>query len=184
MELFLYTVSSKACRLHGYGSHRYRKNQQLRFMVMELLGESISSFEKRQPGGRFSPADAVRMLLEMLECLKEFHELGFVHRDIKPSNFVRRLKRKTRFDCCLIDFGMAKRHIVNDVVETPAESAEFSGTSRMASLNCHDLKDLSRRDDCWSFLFIAMRFTMNGLPWDGIAARVGTFERSRVECSD
>ena len=47
----------------------------------------------------------------------------------------------------------------------PRTNAEFRGTISYASLNAHLKKDLSRRDDLWSYFFTILDFFDEPLPW-------------------
>lgn len=100
--------------------------------------------------------------------LKRTPSRGFVHRDIKPSNF---LIEACELDaltvpCYIVDFGLAKKHLDDSGKPIPArETAQFRGSSLYASLNAHEARDLSRRDDLWSLLFILIDFSVGNLPW-------------------
>lgn len=55
--------------------------------------------------GKFSEAEILEILTEMLKILKFVHDSGSIHRDIKPSNIMRR-----RDGCLfLLDFGAVKQ---------------------------------------------------------------------------
>jgi serine/threonine protein kinase len=54
------------------------------YLVMELLGQDISTFRKEQPNQRFGPELGTRVVLAMLHALRSFHEEGYIHQDIKP----------------------------------------------------------------------------------------------------
>ena len=41
----------------------------------------------------------------------------------------------------------------------------FRGTARYASINAHLAKDLARRDDLWSLLYMLIEFATGILPW-------------------
>jgi serine/threonine protein kinase/Tfp pilus assembly protein PilF len=71
------------------------------FFVMEYLKGSPLS-EIIEKGGL--PSDqAVDIILQICEGLKEAHEAGIIHRDIKPSNII--MDKKGR--CKILDFGLA-----------------------------------------------------------------------------
>jgi serine/threonine protein kinase len=81
-----------------------------------------------------------------------------VHRDIKPANFVLGLNSPQE-EVTLVDFGLAKEHISEDgEVYPPRSATEFRGTIPYASLSSHFKKELGRKDDLWSFFFMALEF--------------------------
>lgn len=135
-------------------------------LAMELLGEDLSVFRKRN--ARMDFQHVADFAVQMLRAIQAFHNTGFVHRDIKPSNFVRRRRetRKHRFDIALVDFGISRRFMNDDGTLRPArESASFRGTAKYASLNAHRSLELGRRDDLWSLFYIIVDFVMGSLPW-------------------
>jgi len=135
------------------------------YMVMELLGDNLSELRRNQPAGRFSISTTLKLGTHMIRAIEAVHEMGYIHRDIKPSNFVMGLgsKKRTGF---LIDFGLARRYMLPDGRVRPArETTGFRGTARYASINSHQCKDLSRRDDLWSVLYILIEFARGQLPW-------------------
>lgn len=64
------------------------RQDNINFLVMQLLGENLSDLRKRQPGGMFSLPTVCRLGVEMIQALQSIHVLGILHRDVKPSNFV------------------------------------------------------------------------------------------------
>lgn len=104
------------------------------------------------------------MLIQTLEAIKEVHEAGFIHRDVKPSNFVLSQDQNKVF---IVDFGLASRY----VDETGAHQKDtekdkcFKGTVSYASLNAHEFKELSRRDDMWSYFFMMLELLGESLSW-------------------
>jgi serine/threonine protein kinase len=142
------------------------RHRDYNFMVMELLGENISELRRAQPNGRFSMLTTLKLSLLMLRAIERVHELGFLHRDIKPSNYAMGLSPTKRNLCYLIDFGLARRYVLPTGAVRPArESAGFRGTARYASINSHQSKDLGRRDDLWSLLYVMIEFSKGQLPW-------------------
>lgn len=136
------------------------------YMVMELLGENISELRRRQPNGRFSMLTTLKMGMQMLKAIEHVHDLGYLHRDIKPSNYAMGLAPAKRHNCYLIDFGLARRYVLPNGEVRPARDATgFRGTARYASINSHQSKDLGRRDDLWSLLYVLIEFAKGQLPW-------------------
>ena len=152
------------CRYQQFGRH-----EEFHFVVMELLGENLSVLRKRQPGKRFSIGTTMRLGMQMVRAIEGMHDHGYLHRDIKPSNFAMGRHHENRDWCFLIDFGLARRYVLpSGDIRTARESAGFRGTARYASINSHLSKELSRRDDMWSLLYMMIEFLKGSLPWSNI----------------
>ncbi len=83
------------------------------YIVMELLeGESLAA---RMARGPLKVAEAVPILLDVLNALDALHRAGFIHRDLKPSNVF-----LTGHGVKLLDFGLARR---------PSGSSDGAGLS-------------------------------------------------------
>lgn len=74
------------------------------YLVQEFIdGENLEEEMARR--GKFSEAELMEVLTEMLKVLTFVHDSGSIHRDIKPSNIMRR--RDGRL--FLLDFGAVKQ---------------------------------------------------------------------------
>ena len=76
-------------------------------LVMELVdGPDLGA---RLARGRISPADVVRMTIDLAEALHTVHDRGIVHRDIKPGNVLLAPTSlpSVEFVAKLADFGIA-----------------------------------------------------------------------------
>lgn len=111
------------------------ENSHLNFIVMELFGKNISNL-KKSLGPAFTDIIAYDILLQMLTCIENIHNRGYIHRDIKPSNFVISQNERNVY---MVDFGLAKLHL-NKNGEPFAErkNADFRGTIAFASMNAHN----------------------------------------------
>ncbi|CAN8278405.1 unnamed protein product [Cochlearia groenlandica] len=76
------------------------------FVVMELCegGELLDRILAR--GGRYTEADAKRILVQILSATAFFHLQGVVHRDLKPENFLFTNKNEDAI-LKVIDFGLS-----------------------------------------------------------------------------
>ncbi|KAJ6232989.1 tau-tubulin kinase 1 [Anaeramoeba flamelloides] len=160
-------------------------NLRYNYLIMELLGNNLSVERRRRPERRFSLATTIKLGIEMIAAIEDMHLQGFVHRDIKPSNFVLRSTNRvshrnkqsgystnqiqTPTTICMIDFGLSRRYRHNDGnLRAPRPKVGFRGTARYASINSHKEKELSRRDDLWSLLYVFVEFLKGELPWSKI----------------
>lgn len=151
-----YVVSFVTCGRHG----------DFNYLVMELLGENISDLRRRQVSGRFSIVTTCRLAMQMIRAIEAVHNLGYLHRDIKPSNFAVGLSASKKNRVYMIDFGLSRRYVLpSGKVRPPRDSSGFRGTARYASINAHLSKDLARRDDLWSLLYMLIEFANGILPW-------------------
>ncbi|RWS18088.1 casein kinase I isoform gamma-3-like protein, partial [Leptotrombidium deliense] len=112
-------------------------------MVMELLWKSLQDcFE--WAGEKVSVKTVIQVALQMITRIETVHQKGLVHRDIKPENFLfgKQPKKKILY---LIDFGVAKEYL--DKEGKHIKCKEGTGTARYMSINTHQGKEQSRRDD-------------------------------------
>ena len=162
-------------------------------IVMQILGPNVTQVRKAQPGGRFRASTACHVGLQMLSALEAVHREGFVHRDVKPSNFVVGFESVVgtapggaaadaafRPSQCLfvLDYGLCRQYASRESAAhkpSSGRTAEFRGTSMYASLNSHAGKELTRRDDLWSLMYVVADLVLGGAPWRK-ASRV------RLEC--
>jgi serine/threonine protein kinase len=135
------------------------------YIVMELLGPSLNRIRSVLPTKKFTLACSLRVGIEMVFILREFHSRGFVHCDVKPSNFLIRPESPTPIS--LIDFGFSKRFIDPETGNPHSPSCHtcFVGTARYASINSHRKLDLSPRDDMISWFFTMIELITGELPW-------------------
>jgi len=148
------------------------RQNNINFLVMELLGDNLSDLRKKQARGAFSMATVCRLGCEMIDALQAVHGMGVMHRDVKPSNFVLGGRYKASQDPSLanklfiIDFGLSRKYIGPDgEIKPPRANAGFRGTARYASVNSHQCKELAPRDDLWSVFYMMVEFATGTLPW-------------------
>lgn len=80
------------------------KQEQFFYLVQEFIdGKNLE--EELQEKGKFSEAEVMEVLSEILKVLKVVHDSGSIHRDIKPSNIMRHRNGRLY----LLDFGAVKQ---------------------------------------------------------------------------
>lgn len=148
------------------------KGSDFTFLSMELLGPSLSTILKLIPGGKFSFSTAIRASYHILKCIEALHIFGYIHRDLKPGNILTR--EGTEYPLCLIDFGLSRMYINPTTGKhlPNRDKVGFRGTRAYASINAHNLRDLSRRDDLISWFYIIYEFIIEPLPWRKVENKV------------
>jgi len=95
------------------------------YIVMELMpGSTLKDLVDER--GPLAPEEAVRLILDVIEGLKEAHQLGVIHRDVKPSNCFRLPDGRVKIG----DFGLSRSlHSEAHLTQTGA----FLGTPLFAA---------------------------------------------------
>ena len=130
------------------------------YIVMERLeGETLR--RRLQDDGALSAADAVSIMLQILEGLSAAHAVGVLHRDIKPGNIFLTTGRGAPPTIKIIDFGLAKLLLM-----TKWHLRTSMGQEDMSSITSTDVvpgtpmylapeqiggdRDLDQRVDVWA----------------------------------
>lgn len=147
----------------------YGKTNDFSFYSMECLGPSLTSILNHFGKKQFNHSTALRSVYHILKCIESFHSLGFVHRDIKPGNILTR--EGNEHPLCLIDFGLSRVYVNPETGQhlQQRKRVGFRGTRAYASINAHESQDLSRRDDLFSWFYLAYEFLVGILPWRNLS---------------
>ena len=124
-----------------FGSHDGRP-----YMVMEYLrGEALSAMLRRE--GPVAPSTIIRIIVPVLRALAIAHQRGVIHRDIKPENiFLAGDEDGEAPITKILDFGIAKRLVADDVRLTDTRAA-FGTPAYMAPEQAMGARDVSPAAD-------------------------------------
>jgi tRNA A-37 threonylcarbamoyl transferase component Bud32 len=100
--------------------HDFGVEGDVAYIVMEFIrGRELRSYFDASE--RFTEAESVRIMCELLEALQFAHDAGVIHRDVKPANVMLDAQRRVK----LADFGVARiqdsdKSAAGTMVGTPA----------------------------------------------------------------
>ncbi|CAG9314967.1 unnamed protein product [Blepharisma stoltei] len=137
------------------------RNEDISYMVMQLLGKNLGSIQKEQ-GGKFDIGTTVSVALQILSRLEYIHHKGYIHRDIKPQQFLLSLDEKSIY---LVDFGLSQKYVYDNHHLAFQNHCSKVGNSTFASLNDHTGLRQSRRDDLESLAYMLIYMYKGSLPW-------------------
>jgi serine/threonine protein kinase len=111
----------------------------------------------------------------MLQAVKSLHQKGYIHRDIKPDNFMFDERGKVY----LIDLGLCKKYLRYDGQHIePKMRSSVIGTVNYISVNVHNMKEPSRRDDVESICYVLWKIC-GGLDWDSCETDLSIIKDSK-----
>ncbi|GMR37915.1 hypothetical protein PMAYCL1PPCAC_08110 [Pristionchus mayeri] len=170
MEVFVLSELAKRggrhfCKIEDKG--RYGT---FNYVVMTFVGKSLQDLRKEGPGGHMSLGTVLSVGIQCLEALEDLHGIGYLHRDVKPGNYtVGRAELGELRKVYVLDFGMCRK-FTNDqgVIRKPRAAAGFRGTVRYAPISCHMQRELCRKDDVETWIYMQVEMTTGNLPWKNV----------------
>lgn len=128
----------------------------LHFAVFEQLeGKDLGSVIGER--GALRPAEAMRILEQLLESLAEAHHRGILHRDLKPENVIV-THVGSELSVKLIDFGIARR--LDRGSPSITATGELIGTPRYMSPEQLTDKPLTAASDLYSLGMIGIEMCL------------------------
>ncbi len=138
------------------------------YFVMELL-EGHDLAHRIAHVGVLTPADAVRISLQIADTLRAAHAAGIVHRDLKPDNVFlvpdslvpggERVK--------LLDFGIAKL-FGDGRAQSTTKTGDVLGTPYyMSPEQCHGAGAVDHRTDIYSLGCVLFQLVCGRVPFPG-----------------
>ncbi|CAG9536786.1 unnamed protein product [Cercopithifilaria johnstoni] len=150
------------CTIEDKGRHK-----DFFYIVMTMVGKSLQDLRLNAENKKFSLGTAISVGIKCLEALEDLHNVGYLHRDVKPGNFaIGRPEVNELRNVYVLDFGMARLYIHEDgTMRNPRAVTGFRGTIKYAPLSAHILRELCRKDDVESWLYMVVELTNGKLPW-------------------
>jgi casein kinase I family protein HRR25 len=143
----------------------------IQYIVIELLGPNLSSLRKYMSDGKFKLGTFLKIALQTLIIIEDFHNNGFIHNDIKPANFL--LRPNSKSFLALTDFGLCT------VAKGDGKRIGFHGTKIYAGPNAHLNKELTTVDDLFGWFYTILEIYSGTLPWRGISDENEIFRKKQ-----
>jgi len=132
------------------------------YIALELLeGESLGARLSRER--RLSPAEALRVLLPVIDALVTAHDTKILHRDLKPENVFLAVDADGTETVKLLDFGLAKL-LENAVIHTQ-QGAVLGTPGYMSPEQMRGVGELTPATDVWSLGVVFFRALAGELPF-------------------
>ena len=147
-------------------------------LVMELLGQSLKEKLKICKNS-FSLKTTLMIADQAVGILDYIHENGIIHRDLKPRNFCLG-KENNFFQINLIDFGSSRRED-EEPIPTETDKFEVVGKIEFSSIASHEGKNVSRKDDLESLMYMILYLLTGTLPWMVPAYQRGVSQPERLK---
>ena len=130
-------------------------------LVMDLLDKNLREIT-------VNISMLVKVSIDILNIIQLIHEHGYIHGDIKPSNF---MVDKTGKNVYCIDFGLARKYLINDKHVKFEKLPIFKGNYRYASYTASDKYTQSRKDDLISIGYLLVYLWKGSLPWSNAKSK-------------
>jgi serine/threonine protein kinase len=120
------------------------------YMVLDLFDLNFRHYKDRFYNSKYYSEKLVKIMNKVITTLRDIHNHGIVHRDLKPPNIC----LNKNLEPYIIDFGMAKKIIINRQHIEEKNIRNIIGSPNYVSLNVVNLIEPTRRDDMESLIYI------------------------------
>jgi len=127
------------------------------YMVLDLFELNLTDFKERFLNSQYYEKKLFIIINKVINILRDIHNCGIVHRDLKPPNIC----LDKNLEPYIIDFGMAKKIIINNKHIDERNIHNIIGSPNYVSLNVVNLLEPTRRDDIESIIYIMIYMIMN-----------------------
>ncbi len=132
---------------------------QIPFIVMEYVDGRL--LKDILAEGALDPAEAVRIIGQVLTALEYSHRAGVIHRDIKPGNIMIAANGQVK----VMDFGIARA--ISDSAATIAETSAIVGTAQYFSPEQARGEAVDARTDLYSTGVVLFELLTGQAPFRG-----------------
>lgn len=162
--------------------YAYGKQDEYRYLVMEMLGESLNYYISKH---KTFTADTVGKIgVQILVSLEHLHKCSYVHRDIKPDNILVHPKTgRCPNHLSLIDYGISKEFKTARGEHCKRQLNKIIGTMIFCSSSANIGYELARKDDLISLGYLLIYFAVGKLPWEDHSDAT-VISRLKEECDD
>lgn len=128
----------------------YFKLNNKSYLVLNLYNKNLvqTKFEKYNSINYLNLINNIFKVI--FKTFENIHNYGYLHRDIKPSNICLDVNDEP----VIIDFGFAKKYIVNNNHIKEKKIKSVIGSYSFISKNIYNLIEPSRRDDIESLIYV------------------------------
>ncbi|NEM91743.1 Stk1 family PASTA domain-containing Ser/Thr kinase [Galbitalea soli] len=133
---------------------------QIPFIVMEYVDGRLLK-DVLAEDGPLDPAEATRIIAQVLTALEYSHRAGVIHRDIKPGNIMIASNGQVK----VMDFGIARA--ISDSSATIAETSKIVGTAQYFSPEQARGESVDARTDLYSTAVVLFELLTGQAPFRG-----------------
>jgi tetratricopeptide (TPR) repeat protein/TolB-like protein/predicted Ser/Thr protein kinase len=142
----------------------------IKFITMEYIdGEDLRILLRER--GKFSPAEAVKVMVQVCRALDAAHAEGVIHRDLKPQNVMRDAQGRI----VVMDFGLARSLEATGMTQTGALVGTLEYMSPEQALG----GELDQRSDLFALGLIFYELLTGKLPYKADTALASLMKRTQ-----